>query len=36
MRDGLALTVQGDSVLIFAPQQHMRLPFEGHFKPHYR
>ncbi|MFQ6079491.1 MAG: hypothetical protein ACE5NJ_10210, partial [Thermodesulfobacteriota bacterium] len=33
--NGLHLTVQGDSVLIFAPQQHLRLTFEGHFRPHY-
>ena len=33
--NGLNLTVQGDSVLIFAPQQHMRLAFEGHFRPQY-
>jgi hypothetical protein len=33
--DGLTLTVQGDSVLIFAPQQHMKLDFEGRFKPVY-
>ena len=33
--NGLNLTIQGDSVLIFAPQQHLRFTFEGHFKPHY-
>ena len=33
--NGLNLTVQGDSVLIFAPQQHLRLTFKGSFKPHY-
>jgi len=33
--NGLTLTVQGDSVLIFAPQQHLRLAFEGHFQPQY-
>ncbi len=33
--NGLRLTVQGDSVLIFAPQQHLRLTFTGHFKPQY-
>jgi hypothetical protein len=32
---GLNLIVQGDSVLIFAPQKHLRLTFEGFFKPHY-
>lgn len=33
--NGLHLTVQGDSVFIFAPQQHLRLTFEGHFQPRY-
>ncbi len=33
--NGLELTIQGDSVLIFSPQQHMKLRFEGHFQPHY-
>jgi len=33
--NGLCLTVQGDSVLIFAPQQHLRLTFRGHFRPSY-
>ena len=33
--NGLELTIQGDSVLIFSPQQHLRFTFEGHFKPHY-
>ena len=33
--NGLDLTVQGDSVLIFSPQQHMRLAFEGSFRPQY-
>ena len=33
--NGLAITVQGDSVLIFAPLQNMKLEFEGHFKPEY-
>jgi hypothetical protein len=33
--NGLKLTVQGDSVLIFTPQQHLRLMFTGHFKPRY-
>ena len=33
--NGLTLTVQGDSVLIFAPQQHMKLGFEGCFRPEY-
>ena len=33
--NGLRLTVQGDSVLIFAPQQHLRLTFRGHFRPSY-
>lgn len=35
MGNGLHLTVQGDSVLIFAPQQHLRLTFTGRFQPHY-
>lgn len=29
---GLKLTVQGDSVLIFTPQHHTKLAFEGHFQ----
>ncbi|RKY76514.1 hypothetical protein DRQ12_09905, partial [candidate division KSB1 bacterium] len=29
--NGLELTIQGDSVLIFSPQQHLRFTFEGHF-----
>ncbi len=33
--NGLDLTVQGDSVLIFAPRQHMKLNFEGRFRPQY-
>ena len=33
--NGLSLTVQGDGVLIFAPQQHMRLAFAGGFRPRY-
>lgn len=33
--NGLRLTIQGDSVIIFAPQQHLRLTFTGHFKPRY-
>ncbi|MBU7004019.1 MAG: hypothetical protein HXS50_00535 [Theionarchaea archaeon] len=33
--NGLRLTVQGDSVLIFSPQQHLRLTFRGHFSPSY-
>lgn len=33
--NGLRLTVQGDSVLVFSPQQHLRLTFYGHFQPHY-
>ncbi len=33
--NGLRLTVQGDSVLIFAPQQHLWLAFKGHFRPRY-
>ncbi|UCH36031.1 MAG: hypothetical protein JSV65_06670 [Armatimonadota bacterium] len=33
--DGLRLTVQGDSVLRFAPQQPLRLGFRGGFRPHY-
>jgi len=33
--NGLRLTIQGDSVIIFAPQQHLRLAFTGHFKPQY-
>ena len=33
--NGLTITVQGDSVLVFAPQQHMKLAFQGHFAPKY-
>jgi len=33
--NGLDLTIQGDSVLILAPRQNLRLAFEGHFQPHY-
>ena len=33
--NGLDLTVQGDSVIIFAPRQHMKLAFEGRFQPEY-
>ena len=33
--NGLTLTIQGDSVLIFAPQQHMKLTFNGYFKLQY-
>lgn len=33
--NGLRLTVQGDSILIFEPQQHIRLTFNGHFRPSY-
>lgn len=33
--NGLSLTVQGDSVLIFEPHQHLRLTFRGYFRPHY-
>ena len=32
---GLKIRVQGDSVLVFEPQQNMRLAFEGLFKPAY-
>lgn len=32
---GLELTVQGDSVMIFSPRQHLKLTFNGHFSPHY-
>ena len=32
---GLRITVQGDSVLIFAPQQNMKLRFSGHYRPEY-
>ena len=31
--NGLRITVQGDSVIIFAPQQNMKLAFEGAFRP---
>ena len=34
--NGLRITVQGDSVLIFAAQQNMKLAFAGHFSPAYR
>ena len=30
--NGLHLTIQGDSVLIFAPQQHLRMTFKGYFR----
>jgi len=33
--NGLRMTIQGDSVIVFAPQQHIRLRFEGHFRPEY-
>ena len=33
--NGLTITVQGDSVLIFAPQQNMKLAFQGYFSPEY-
>jgi hypothetical protein len=33
--DGLRLTIQGDSVLRFAPDQPLRLNFSGHFQPRY-
>jgi len=33
--NGLRITVQGDSVLVFSPQQNMKLAFEGRFKPAY-
>ena len=33
--NGLRMTVQGDSVLVLTPHQHMRLSFGGHFMPHY-
>lgn len=33
--NGLRLTVQGDSVVVFEPQQHLRLVFEGGFRPEY-
>jgi hypothetical protein len=33
--DGLRLTIQGDSVLRFAPSRPMRLSFAGHFRPRY-
>ncbi|MCK4417378.1 MAG: hypothetical protein KAV99_04355 [Candidatus Latescibacteria bacterium] len=33
--NGLNLTIQGDSVLIFEPHQHLRLAFKGYFKSHY-
>jgi len=32
---GLDLTVQGDSVIIFSPRQHLKLTFNGHFLPRY-
>jgi len=33
--NGLRLTVQGDSILIFEPMQHVRITFEGHYRPSY-
>ena len=33
--NGLDITVQGDSVLIFSLRQHLRLTFEGYFHPKY-
>ena len=33
--NGLTITVQGDSVLVFAPQQNMKLLFRGLFTPEY-
>lgn len=33
--NGMNLTIQGDSVLIFSPQQHIQLAFEGHFRLQY-
>lgn len=33
--NGLQITVQGDSVLIFAAQQNLKLRFEGYFQPEY-
>jgi len=33
--NGLTLTIQGDSVLIFAPSQHTILTFDGHFEAKY-
>ena len=33
--NGLTITVQGDSVLIFSPQQNMKLAFQGRFTPAY-
>lgn len=33
--NGLRITVQGDSVIIFAPQQNMRLAFQGAFRSVY-
>lgn len=32
---GLAITVQGDSILIFECNQNLRLVFKGHFSPSY-
>lgn len=33
--NGLELTIQGDSVLIFSFRKPLRLTFNGHFSPHY-
>ena len=33
--NGLDITVQGDSVLIFSLRKHLRLTFEGYFHPKY-
>jgi hypothetical protein len=33
--NGLRLTIQGDSILRFAPKQPLRLNFRGHFAPRY-
>ncbi len=33
--NGLRLTVQGDSVLVLAPQQHIRIAFQGQFEAEY-
>lgn len=33
--NGLRLTVQGDSILIFEPMQHIKFTFEGHYRPGY-
>lgn len=34
--NGLRIIVQGDSVLIFQPQQNMKLAFQGFFEPVYK